>query len=142
MPNTNPPSPPSSPPAGSPPPIPPGGAYPGPPAAAPGHPQPVLPYSGPANYGPPYGHPYGSPYGPPMPPPPDPRAETLVRWSRILGWGGAALFLVGPIIAGMARRFEGTQVIVGFAICGIGLAAAIGGAVVGQIGRAMQGRVI
>ena len=64
-------------------------------------------------------------------------AAKLVTLSHILGWGGVGLLLVaGP---GIAIAVNGT---VGVVVIGLGLISAITGAVIGQVGRGMQGRVI
>ena len=47
------------------------------------------------------------------------------------------MFLLAPIIGIAVKSFP-----VGAVLCGLGFASAIAGAIVGQIGRAMQGRVI
>jgi hypothetical protein len=89
--------------------------------------------------GPPPGYPGGPPPGyPGGPQPENPTAKRLVNLSQLLGWGGIALLiLVGPILGVVAE--SGTLAVV---FCGLGLVSAIAGAIVGQIGRAMQGRVI
>jgi hypothetical protein len=78
------------------------------------------------------------------PPPPTPEqlakaesARKLVNLSHILGWGGIGMLFVGPIVGG---ALAGAGLAVGLA--GLGLASAVAGAIVGQIGRAQQGRVI
>lgn len=64
-------------------------------------------------------------------------AAKLVMLSHILGWGGVGFLLVlGP---GLAMAVNG---MLGAVLMGLGLIGAIAGAVVGQVGRAMQGRVI
>jgi len=64
-------------------------------------------------------------------------AKKLVNLSTILGWGGVGvMFVLGPMIAFALHGALGGVVI------GLGLLCAIGGAVVGQVGRGMQGRVI
>ena len=122
-----------------PPPLPPPGQYAPPPPMAGGQPGggpqpvlPVMPYSG--GY-PPY-------WGPPPTPPENPRAKTLIFWSRILGWGGIAIFLFGSIVGSvvMSAPAHDTTVLIVSAGGGFGIAAV--GAVIGQVGRAMQGRVI
>jgi len=65
-------------------------------------------------------------------------AKTLVMWSHILGWGGVAVMFLGAGFAGLAFRSATAASMV----AGFGLVAAIVGAVLGQIGRAKQGRVI
>ncbi len=64
-------------------------------------------------------------------------ARKLVIWSHILGWGGLAILLVGSVIGG--RIAGGTGAAVGV---GIGLVSAVTGALLGQVGRGMQGRVV
>lgn len=65
------------------------------------------------------------------------KAKKLVNLSTILGWGGVGFLLVlGP---GLAMA---VHVGLGGVMMGLGFIAAIAGAVVGQVGRAMQGRVI
>ena len=64
-------------------------------------------------------------------------AAKLVNLSTIFGWGGLGLVLVaGP---GVAIAVNGTF---GVVLIGVGLISAIAGAVIGQVGRGMQGRVI
>lgn len=64
-------------------------------------------------------------------------AAKLVMMSTIFGWGGVGFLLaLGP---GIAIAVNGT---LGAALMGIGLISAIAGAVIGQVGRGMQGRVI
>jgi hypothetical protein len=58
-------------------------------------------------------------------------------WSHILGWGGLGVLVMGTIAAAAlfgAAAAGGTAV--------VGIVAAIVGGILGQIGRAMQGRVI
>jgi hypothetical protein len=64
-------------------------------------------------------------------------ARKLVILSHILGWGGLLVLLVGSIIGG--RVAGGTGAAVGV---GVGLVSAVTGALIGQVGRGMQGRVI
>jgi hypothetical protein len=65
------------------------------------------------------------------------KAKKLVNLSTILGWGGVGFLLaLGPGIAVAVHPG------IGGVLMGLGFLAAIGGAIVGQIGRAMQGRVI
>lgn len=65
------------------------------------------------------------------------KAKQLVNLSTILGWGGVGFLLVlGPGIA------VAVHPVVGGVLIGLGILGAIGGAIVGQIGRAMQGRVL
>ncbi len=64
-------------------------------------------------------------------------AQKLVMLSTIFGWGGiGCLLALGP---GLAVAVNGT---LGAAVMGLGLISAIAGAVIGQVGRGMQGRVI
>ena len=64
-------------------------------------------------------------------------AQKLVKLSTIFGWGGLGLLLVaGPALAITVNGPLGVIVI------GLGLVSAIAGAVIGQVGRGMQGRVI
>ena len=116
-------------PPAQPPPLPP--LSPPPTAAGYGGPMPVLPY----------GQPHPQPY-PPSVRPEDPRARRLIFWSRLLGWGGVALFIGGSCAGGLARREEPPAATLGFIVMGAGLVAAVAGGIIGQIGRAMQGRVI
>lgn len=85
-----------------------------------------------------------SPYEPPKSAPvlhtrpENPTAIKLVRISRYLGWGGLLLmFLVGP---GIGIAFQSIALVM--ILIGLGFISAVVGAVIGQIGRAMQGRVI
>jgi hypothetical protein len=65
-------------------------------------------------------------------------AQKLVTLSHIFGWGGlGVLFVLAPVF-GIALR-SGTLALIAAAI---GAIAAVAGAVLGQIGRGMQGRVI
>lgn len=87
--------------------------------------------------------PYATPYfAPPPTRPEDPRAAKLVMWSHVLGWGGLALLVVGAFVAGLAHRNDRDQAVFGMVMLGVGLVSAIVGAIIGQIGRGMQGRVI
>jgi len=64
-------------------------------------------------------------------------AQKLVMLSTIFGWGGVGCLLaLGP---GVAIAVNG---MLGAVIMGLGLISAIAGAVIGQVGRGMQGRVI
>ncbi len=64
-------------------------------------------------------------------------AAKLVMLSTIFGWGGLGLLLAaGPALA---IAVHGT---LGAVVMGLGLVSAVAGAVVGQVGRGMQGRVI
>lgn len=125
----------------------------GTPPPGPHSPPPGQPVSGPypQQPGPPYPNPYLSPGQPPpgpyppqgyyqypYPPPVDPRAQRLVNISHVLGWGGlATMFLLAPILGGVAG-----SMVLGVVLAGLGLASAVAGAIIGQIGRGMQGRVI
>ncbi len=81
----------------------------------------------------------------PQPPPAPPAksaadvqtAKKIIVWSRILGWGGLGLVFVLCPISVVAGAEEG-----GVLIATLGFLSAIAGAVLGQIGRAMQGRVL
>lgn len=67
----------------------------------------------------------------------DAKAQNLVKWSQRLGWGGLAMLTLGTTVAGIA--------IGPAAAIGVGLASGASvlvGAVVGQVGRGMQGRAI
>lgn len=65
------------------------------------------------------------------------KAQRLVTWSHVLGWGGLVVLAVGSAVAGVIGGgvAAGTVAIIGFA-------AAVTGAIIGQIGRGMQGRAI
>jgi len=65
------------------------------------------------------------------------RARTLVNWSHLLGWGGLAMLVVGTSTAG-ALGGPTPAVVIG----GISGVSVIVGAIIGQIGRGMQGRAI
>lgn len=114
------------PPPARPPPLPPPLA-PAPPVAAAGGRGIVLPYAVPPH--------------PLQPKPENPRARRLIFWSKLLGYGGVLLFVTGSCAGGLARQEPG-QGTAGVIVLAVGLIAAVVGAVVGQIGRAMQGRVI
>ena len=84
----------------------------------------------------------------PMPhlalPPPTPeqlaeqaRAQRLVAWSHVLGWGGLGLLVLG---APVCAAFGGATA--GLVSGGVFAIAMVAGAIVGQIGRGMQGRAI
>jgi hypothetical protein len=81
---------------------------------------------------------YAHPYPPGSRPPEDPKARRLVRISEIMGWGGLLLLVLGPPGAGLAT---GSGVVAG-AVAVIAVVSLVVGAVIGQIGRAMQGRVV
>ena len=122
-----------------PPPLPPAGQFAPPPpiAGAPpvgGGPLPVLPVM-------PYGG-YAPYWGPPPGPPENPRAKTLILWSRILGWGGLAVLFVGSLVGGVAMSGPGGDPTLLIVCVVVGFGAAVIGAILGQIGRAMQGRVV
>jgi hypothetical protein len=55
-----------------------------------------------------------------------------------MGWGGLLLLVLGPPGAGLAT---GSGVVAG-AVAVIAVVSLVVGAVIGQIGRAMQGRVV
>jgi hypothetical protein len=65
-------------------------------------------------------------------------AKTLVMWSQILGWGGVGVMFVGAGVVGVLVSSATAASVV----AGLGLVMAIIGAVIGQVGRAKQGRVI
>ncbi|MEJ7597721.1 MAG: hypothetical protein WKG01_07425 [Kofleriaceae bacterium] len=66
------------------------------------------------------------------------QARKLVNLSHLLGYGGlGAMLVLGPLL-GYALH----SIMVGLVIVGFGGVSAVGGAIVGQIGRGMQGRVI
>ena len=65
-------------------------------------------------------------------------AKKLVLWSRILGWSGLLIFVLGGPITCIALRTPKA----GLIVSGLGLASAFVGGVIGQVGRAMQGRII
>lgn len=66
------------------------------------------------------------------------QAKKLVMYSHIFGWGGLGmLFVLAPVFGRLTS--SGT---VGVVVGLLGFASAITGAIVGQVGRAMQGRVI
>ncbi|HEU0034005.1 MAG TPA: hypothetical protein VFQ53_25435 [Kofleriaceae bacterium] len=66
------------------------------------------------------------------------KAKKLVNLSHGLGWGGIGLLFVGAPAAGIALHSG----VLAAVFAGLGLVSALVGAIVGQIGRAMQGRVI
>jgi hypothetical protein len=77
-------------------------------------------------------------------PPPSPeqlataaRAQKLVNLSHVLGWGGLATLIVGTIFAGVLGGAAAAGVVA--SVSGL---SAIVGAIVGQVGRGMQGRAI
>ena len=115
------------------------GAY-GPPGYVP--PQPGMPYVPPAmpNMA---GMPYGQPgYAPAYMADPilverAARARKLVVASHVLGWGGLAVALFGG--GGMSAA---AGIGPGFAVGGLGMVLAIVGAIIGQVGRGLQGRAI
>ena len=117
-----------------PPPLPPAGQFAPPPPHAAG-PQPVLPVM-------PYSGGYQPYWGPPPTLPEDPRVKTLILWSRILGWGGIAVFFFGSVIGAvvMSSPAHDPIVLIVSAVGGFGIA--VVGGILGQIGRGMQGRVI
>lgn len=64
-------------------------------------------------------------------------AAKLVTLSHIFGWGGVGFLLVlGPVLL-----FSVSPAIGGI-VCGLGAVSALTGAILGQVGRGMQGRVI
>jgi hypothetical protein len=65
-------------------------------------------------------------------------AKKLVNLSHILGWGGiGTLFLIAPLLGAATH-----SAVVGIGVAAVGGLSAVAGAIVGQIGRGMQGRVI
>lgn len=109
-------------------------------------PMPMAPlppaYGPPPGYAPPPGQmlPYGGyaqPYGYPQRMD-DPRARGLIVASNWLGWGGIILLFLGSPAIGFATR---TAFAAGV-VAAIGIVCAIVGAILGQIGRGMQGRVV
>lgn len=83
---------------------------------------------------------YLAPVAPPVSPEDHARAEQarkLVNLSHIFGWGGLGVMLVGPILGAFAG--SGTMAAI---LGGGGFVSAVAGAIIGQIGRGMQGRVI
>ena len=65
-------------------------------------------------------------------------AKKLVWWSHLLGWGGLGLvFAIGPAL-GIAL----SSIKIGGLTAAGGLISAVVGAIIGQVGRGMQGRVI
>jgi len=68
----------------------------------------------------------------------DPKAQTLVKWSHGLGWGGLVFaVIIGPIVG-----FSLGSPLLALVLAGLGVVSTITGAILGQIGRGMQGRVI
>lgn len=65
------------------------------------------------------------------------RAQKLVNWSHVLGWGGLVVLVAGTATAG-ALAGPGAAVVIGV-VSGISV---VVGAIIGQIGRGMQGRAI
>jgi hypothetical protein len=66
------------------------------------------------------------------------RARQLVSISNMLGWGGLGLLFLGaPLIGFLAQ-----SPLAGVVVAGLGVLAAIAGAIVGQVGRGWQGRVV
>jgi hypothetical protein len=65
------------------------------------------------------------------------QAKTMVKASQLMGWGGLALIIVGAVAGGMVK----STTLAG-ALAGLGIISAVAGAIIGQIGRGMQGRVI
>ena len=61
-------------------------------------------------------------------------AQKLVNLSHIFGWGG--LIVLGPVV------LFGVNPTGGLVVMGIGFLSAFVGAILGQVGRGMQGRVI
>ena len=73
-----------------------------------------------------------------MSPDDEAKAKRLIMISRILGYGGLVVFSVGAVAMGML--FDSTAAAGGTAVLGLAMAGV--GAVIGQVGRAMQGRAI
>jgi hypothetical protein len=73
----------------------------------------------------------------PVDPAKEATAKKLVLASHIMGYGGLVMMFGGAIVAGIA--LGGTAAAI---VGGIGLLMAIIGAIVGQVGRGMQGRAI
>lgn len=75
-------------------------------------------------------------------PPTDPetarKAQNLVNLSHIFGWGGLGTLLVLAPGSAVLTHSGMVALVVG----GIGLTSAVVGAILGQVGRGMQGRVI
>lgn len=68
----------------------------------------------------------------------NPLARKLVLWSHVLGWGGIAVLILGFPIGLAACQSPAA----GGLLSGLGLVSAVVGAIIGQVGRGMQGRVI
>jgi hypothetical protein len=66
------------------------------------------------------------------------KARSLVKISNWLGWGGLAMLFIGSPLAGVAAN---SGVAAGI-VAALAIIACIIGAVVGQVGRGMQGRVV
>jgi hypothetical protein len=65
------------------------------------------------------------------------KAQKLVTWSHILGWGGLAMLLIGSMAAAVLGGPKAAAT-----VAGISMVSVVVGAIVGQIGRGMQGRAI
>jgi len=65
-------------------------------------------------------------------------AKRLVTISHILGWGGLGVLFLGSAAIGILTHSGGAAAIT----AGVGGISAVAGAIVGQVGRGMQGRVI
>lgn len=65
------------------------------------------------------------------------KAQKLVNLSHIFGWGGLGILFIGSGVAGALFGAAGAG-----GAAALGLVSAVAGAVLGQVGRAMQGRVI
>ncbi len=59
------------------------------------------------------------------------------NYGHLLGWGGLAALVVGTAAAAM---IAGAAAAV--PVAGVSFVAVLAGAIIGQVGRAMQGRVI
>jgi hypothetical protein len=115
----NPPQPPMAPPPGY---VPPG-------YAPQGYPPQQLGYAG-------FPQAYYGPNG--MTPQQAAKAQSMVRLSNWLGWGGLLMLFIGTPVVGIATESKFLAIAIGVIAvlaCGIG-------AIVGQIGRGMQGRVV
>lgn len=69
-------------------------------------------------------------------------ARRLVGISHWLGWGGIAMLFIGPPAVARATRGSSVGLMAMGGVAALGLLMAIVGAVIGQIGRAKQNRVI
>jgi hypothetical protein len=129
-------------------------AQPAPPQnAPPGYAPPAYPPPGyPPQAYPPAGYPppgYSPPGYPPMGYAPYPgsyqldpqqaaKARSLVKFSNWMGWGGILLLFVGAPALGFAANSP----VAGGVVAGVAIICCVVGAIVGQVGRGMQGRVV